>query len=193
MVRQRILHTGKLCLLTLQFSKLEIDALDDRERLFDVVDTIVQQNREISHRLQSLESIYAQHFKLGTANTDDDTLTIRPRGMSPTTNGKGPRVGEVSLLANPLTRDFEIVLCKSPVYTRLDEGNEVDRSCKCSTIITTESSILSMISLNDISITSVFRLPITLREISVDRDDSSLGMAPSVPRVYQAAPRDPIK
>jgi len=152
------------------YSKSDIDALDDRDKLFDVVDTIVQQNQEISQRLHSLETIFGDHFTPDSTSIDDDGLTIRRQGVSSRLvtdsqilAGEGESSSSFSSFG---ARKFEIVLSRSPVYTRVDEGNEVDRSCRGSTVMTSELSVLSTISLNDISIIAVFRLPITLMGIS---------------------------
>jgi hypothetical protein len=62
--------------------------------------------------------------------------------------------------------DFEVVLEESRVYTRVDSNNESDASFTSSTVRTNAWSMLSGISLNDISIIAVFRLPITLDDIN---------------------------
>jgi len=169
MVRQSPLRDSSVLMPPTCYSKSDIDALDDRDKPFDVVDTIVQQNQEISRRLQCLETIFGDHFRPDSASINDDALTIRPQRATSTPGtdsqllaGEGESSSSLSLFG---AREFEIVLSKSPVYTRVDDGHEVDRSCRGSTVVTSELSVLSTFSLNDISIISVFRLPITLMDI----------------------------
>ncbi|KAK0617556.1 hypothetical protein B0T14DRAFT_569047 [Immersiella caudata] len=151
--------------------KSDTHALNDCDRPFEVIKTIVEQNEGLSRPLQSLGSTYTDYFQPDSANTDDDALTIHPQRCTTSTipelSHLAPKKRN-SFSAIPIRHEIENRLSKSQVCSRLKEPDSVDHSCRGSTIITAaaRSSILSMVSLNNMSITAVFRLPIRLRDVS---------------------------
>ncbi|KAM7198889.1 Ras family domain containing protein [Naviculisporaceae sp. PSN 640] len=91
------------------------------------------------------------------------TMTMPAPGA---TSGSGSSANDTPWLAsgasNLTSREFEMVLEQSRVYSRTT-GNDSDISLSSSTV---RSHAWTMLSLNDISIVSVFRLPVTLADIT---------------------------
>lgn len=90
---------------------------------------------------------------------DGSSSSSLPTSQAPSS---GPETSLSESCASSVSRrDFEITLEESRVYTRT-EFNDSDMSFTSSAI---RSHAWSMLSLNDISIVAVFRLPITLADI----------------------------
>ncbi|KAK0630431.1 hypothetical protein B0T17DRAFT_220633 [Bombardia bombarda] len=179
------LEAQKSC-LTLMVSVLrcqsDIEAVRDRDRLQDTLDMVLQQNESLASRLESLETSLAGDDDRSVRFLDnssafdllDDadsasiqsTLT-RPRGS------KGRTAGS-SLMG--FARPFEATLMSSWVYGRVRPTNECDNMSVSSYTLRSKSwSMLSGLSLNDISAIAVFRLPMTINDISRISPDSTFG------------------
>lgn len=87
------------------------------------------------------------------------------RSMTSLTFSRGrPSTSMSSRQVNFVRWDFELALQRSRVYSR-SYSNQCDVSFTTSTAPTNAWSMLSGLSLNDISVVSAFRLPITLNDM----------------------------
>lgn len=144
-----------------------MEALASRDKLNAAVEQILQRDEEFAERMRQIdgemdlmitdrsvrfhdsESIAVSHrlsMAAGPSRNRDSVVSLR--GWQPTT------------LEN--RREFEAILEQSRVYTRTS-SNEVDGASLASSNV--RSHAWSMLSLNDISIIAVFRLPVTLDDI----------------------------
>ncbi|RSL42666.1 hypothetical protein CEP54_015397 [Fusarium duplospermum] len=171
-------------------SKSELEARTSHSTLLSKVDEVLQQNETLAHRLQRLEGNLMSDSR-SVKFFDDASSIISKRlsflsvrsldsaSSSPTTptslesqKRQSITITSPSIVAR---NDFELALERSRVYNRT-QLNESDISFTSSTAPTNAWSMLSGLSLNDISIVSAFRLPITLDDIDLLAPGSTFSM-----------------
>ncbi|KAK0656007.1 amidase signature domain-containing protein [Cercophora newfieldiana] len=172
------LETQRSCLnlmLSVLKCRSDIEAWQDRDRLQDTLEQVLRQNENLVARLETIEASIAGEER-STRFLDEDadsvvesaiTITETPtiRSNRPGAKIRLPKMPlpHASLLAR--RHEFEALLESSWVYRRV-RTDECDRSISSYTFRTGAWSILSELSLNDISIISVFRLPVTLDDVN---------------------------
>ncbi|KAM5350063.1 hypothetical protein ACJ41O_006568 [Fusarium nematophilum] len=142
-------------MVTVLHCQTEMEALQGRDRLNAAVDLILQRDQGFAARLQRLEDPFEGQDRSIRFFDNESITSHRTSTMS---NNTPPISSEPGSLAR---REFEEVLEQSRVYTR-SEFNNSEVSFTSSTAL---SHAWSMLSLNDISIVAVFRLPVTLDDI----------------------------
>lgn len=147
------------------------------------MDAILQRDQYLAARIEQVE-ITLEEETNSIRFLDDESIVESRRAsvIQPSSVGNDtsdPTATEIDVIAldtlpiNP--QDFETFLKSSRVYTRANP-NEVDMiSVRGSTVQTSTSSTLSRFSLNHMSIVSVFRLPITLDDITKIGSDLTFG------------------
>lgn len=161
------------------------------------MDDVIAQNQALAHRLQDLED----KFDLRTPSIkvlDDRASTIITRRFSKqslssvassTLDSARRHSAAVASRFSVVSRsDFEFALEKSRVYTRT-QARLSDISFTSSTAPTNTWSMLSGLSLNDISIVSAFRLPLTAEDIQRFAPGSTLS---AVTNNQPASPEWPL-
>ncbi|KAJ3548480.1 hypothetical protein NM208_g989 [Fusarium decemcellulare] len=141
-------------------SQTEMEALQGRDRLNAAVDLILQRDQDFAARLQRLEDPFEGQPRSIRFFDNESRATAFPPNSSSSEPGSLVR------------REFEEILENSRVYSR-SESNESDKSFTSSAVL---SHAWSMLSLNDISIVAVFRLPITLDDIESFGPGLTFGM-----------------
>ncbi|KAF5012780.1 hypothetical protein FDECE_1200 [Fusarium decemcellulare] len=188
-------------------SKSDTEALNSHDRLLPKVDEILQQNEALAQGLQRLEEKVIPDFR--SIKFLDDASSQVSRRLSFlsiksafSVSSEAPRRSSIAI-SNPsiITKsDFEVALEQSRVYSRT-QANESDVSFTTSTAPTNAWTMLSGMSLNDISIISAFRLPITLDDIDLVAPGSTFSVllteqltAPiAVPVAQKAEPNQQIQ
>ncbi|KAK3349685.1 hypothetical protein B0T25DRAFT_548707 [Lasiosphaeria hispida] len=157
------LESQKSC-IALMISVLQcqtwVDALKDSSRLDEAVDTMLRDDGDLAARIALSER--GLEAETQSIILQDSRSTLRP--------AKYPESSSISLVEDsecepPRLGDFECLLETSRPYRRA-EPNEVDMMSTRGSTIRTVFSTLSFITMNDISIIAVYRLPITLNEIT---------------------------
>ncbi|RSL61344.1 hypothetical protein CEP53_005147 [Fusarium sp. AF-6] len=158
-------------------SKSELEARTSHSTLLSKVDEVLQQNEALAHRLQRLEGNLMSDSR-SVKFFDDASSIISKRlsflsvrsldSSSSSTFSESQKRQSVTITSPSIVarNDFELALESSRVYNRT-QLNESDISFTSSTAPTHAWSMLSGLSLNDISIVSAFRLPITLDDIDL--------------------------
>ncbi|KAI8652444.1 hypothetical protein NCS57_01308400 [Fusarium keratoplasticum] len=158
-------------------SKSELEARTSHTTLLSKVDEVLQQNEALAHRLQRLEGNLMSDSR--SVKFFDDASSIISRRLSflsvRSVDSSSSSISSASQKRQSITitspsivarNDFELALERSRVYNRT-QLNESDVSFTSSTAPSAAWSMLSGLSLNDISIISAFRLPITLDDIDL--------------------------
>ena len=128
-----------------------------------------QQNNQLMARLMRIEAVY--NDDAGSVKFfDDDQPDFQQPYTTRSWNGSTLLRGFSANLANRSIRphsqsSFELALEKSRVYLRT-ESNKMDSSFTSSVARSNAWTMLSGLSLNAISVASVFALPLTLRDIN---------------------------
>lgn len=131
---------------------------------------VMDQNQALARRLEE----HGLSFGGDDASIrffDDDQSFTQARDPSSASPSLLPRILEESVSLEAAInseispREFEITLHRTRVYTRV-QSNESDVSFASSAVRTNAWSMLSGVSLNDISVISVIALPISLEEIN---------------------------
>ncbi|KAK7222706.1 hypothetical protein V2G26_010709 [Clonostachys chloroleuca] len=160
---QRLKESLKL-MLTIVECDTNIEAHENRERLQELVETVLNENQVLRSKLSLLEDRFdARSTFTGDADESSETATIRHSdGATPFRDSARPLN-----ISNRISFAFENILQQSWVYKR-NERNDCDQS-----FITTTTdarsrtwSIFSGISMANISILSVIAMPITLIDIN---------------------------
>jgi hypothetical protein len=124
--------------------------------------------------LRRLEQFHSSHFENASIRFFDDGESTFQRREPPAhipgssnniralESSKKSSEGSAGEVISP--RDFETVLEKTRVYARV-QSNDCDISFTSSAIRNTAWSMLSGLSLNDISVISVLALPLSLEEV----------------------------
>lgn len=139
------------------------------------VDEVLQQNRNLAELLKLLDSeaswdTRSVKFKdtssLRTRRTIYDQVNRPVSVSSASAISRRPQSLAGSMVMTLSKWNFELILFQSRVYNRT-EGREIDRfSFTTSTAPTNGWSMLSGLSIGDISTVSAFRLPITLKDVN---------------------------
>ncbi|KAK3305598.1 ras family-domain-containing protein [Chaetomium strumarium] len=165
--------TSLSLMVTVLFCRSEVEAMRSRERLIIVIERILERDPEFAAHIRGLENSSTVEDRSVRFDDNDSiaTSTIRPVKPFPASDLRMlPRpsvLGELEIPSESKvsveTRfEFEAALWKSRPYLGM-ESNELDGSV---TDLTLRSHAWSSLSLNDISVISVFRLPITLDDIN---------------------------
>ncbi|KAI8712442.1 hypothetical protein NCS52_01342400 [Fusarium sp. LHS14.1] len=157
-------------------SKSELEARTSHTTLLSKVDEVLQQNEALAHRLQRLEGNLSDSRSVKFFDDASSIISKRLSFLSVrSVDSSSSSVSSTSQKRQSITitspsivarNDFELALERSRVYNRT-QLNESDISFTSSTAPTAAWSMLSGLSLNDISIVSAFRLPITLDDIDL--------------------------
>jgi len=127
---------------------------------------IMDQNRQLKSRLQRLESIVdpeSQSVKFFDSESCVQEIK-RPLAQDfPSSDAQVTLSTDTTVEDPPPHTNFELELNISKVYLRVAQNDESDKSAISSV---TRSHAWTTLSLNQFSIISVFRLPITLDDIS---------------------------
>ncbi|KAM6510059.1 hypothetical protein FALCPG4_017688 [Fusarium falciforme] len=167
-------------------SKSELEARTSHTTLLSKVDEVLQQNEALAHRLQRLEGNLLSDSR--SVKFFDDASSIISKRLSflsvRSVDSSSSSISSASQKRQSITitspsivarNDFELALERSRVYNRT-QLNESDVSFTSSTAPSAAWSMLSGLSLNDISIVSAFRLPITLDDIDLLAPGSTFSM-----------------
>lgn len=150
----------------------------DQIELQAVIDRILQQDDDLRMRLESQEEVHekdssVRFFDVNSTIGGSRRSTIIVARDSHYSHAQ-PDLGQIITTgqrpskADPVSRfswDFETTLEKSHVYGRITSGREIDVSVAASSCRESAWSRLSQFTLDDISVVSLYRLPITLDEI----------------------------
>ncbi|KAL3295143.1 cdc42-like protein [Colletotrichum asianum] len=132
------------------------------------MEEIIEQNTTLGQHLQLMED--RSHLDARSVKFMDDTMSMISsrrsiRSMASTAFPRArPSTSMSSRQVSVERWDLEIALQRSRVYNR-SQSNQCDMSYTTSTAPTNAWSMLSGISLNDVSVVSAYRLPITLNHI----------------------------
>lgn len=156
-------------------SESDFEARRCLNTLQDTVQKVVDQNQALLRRLEEHD------FYRGAEDTsvrffDNDQSVIQAQGAFSHGPGSSNPPLVLPKLKDPIPleaafdsaispRDFEITLEQTRVYMRV-QSNDSDVSFTSSAVRSNAWSILSGLSLNDISVMSVIALPISLKEIN---------------------------
>ncbi|KAJ9149383.1 hypothetical protein NKR23_g4304 [Pleurostoma richardsiae] len=165
------LESQRSC-LTLMMSILrcrsDLEALRDRDRLQETLENVLGQNVDLTTRLEKLETVLNDEERLVRLTGTESVMSRKTITTGSTTVLDTPNRENSSQQTprSPLdSRDFEVLLEASWVYRRV-RSDECDKSISSYTMQSSGWSVLSTLSLNDISIVSVFRIPVTVDDIS---------------------------
>jgi hypothetical protein len=153
-------------------SKSQSDAAEASARLADLVGQMLEQNRQLAKRVRSLEYARSSADSL-RENPGDDTLTVVPNDLGEHSDGRAlsQMLEDSESTEDPDTAqhpafavEIETSLQSSRVYRRAQHPHV--RTVVLLDEQTIGSSLLSEISLSEISNISVFALPISISDIS---------------------------
>ena len=141
----------------------------------DTLQKVLDHNQAILQRLEEYD-LYRGAEDTSIKFLDDDQSTIQPQGASVHGHAPSSSAAIDPMLENSVRRettfnyaippqDFEITLEQTRVYMRVQSNNS-DISFTSSAVRTNAWSMLSGLSLNDVSVISVIALPISLEEIN---------------------------
>ncbi|KAK7220064.1 hypothetical protein V2G26_008067 [Clonostachys chloroleuca] len=151
-------------------SESDINARECQNRLLLKVDEILKQNEALVERLQPRPGTFnagvpSVKFLDGSASfMSERRVSIQSvRSVVGLALSTARRQSTIAIPRFSIASHFEAALAKSRVYTRAI--SEEDMSFTTSTAPTNAWSMLSGLSLNDISVVSAFRLPLNLDDI----------------------------
>ena len=133
-------------------------------RLCDRVEQVLADNQDMSRRLRNMDDKPQSSYSLGTG-PGDDASTTSSRTFTPPPQGLPPNNLPRSVQRNNFGFAFEGDLLASRVY-RKPLFSDSRSSLVTSAARTTASSVLSALSLTDVSYISVLAVPICAGEIS---------------------------
>ncbi|KAI9172652.1 hypothetical protein HJFPF1_02161 [Paramyrothecium foliicola] len=149
----------------------DADAVNYQNRLLTKLDRVLQQNEFLMQRLQRLEKKMSLETRSAGIVNDPLPLTRHSSKTSIYTASaislaarKRPK-SAVSRVSARTRGGFELVLQDSRAYNR-NESRDSDASFTTSTAPSNSWSMLSGMSLNDVSVISVYRLPLCLEYLS---------------------------
>ncbi|KAF4851774.1 hypothetical protein CGCSCA4_v003242 [Colletotrichum siamense] len=144
------------------------EALRCYDEMLVKMEEVLEQNRTLGKHLRLMED--RGSLDVRSVKFMDDAMSIMSsrRSLRSMTSLPFSRARPPSSLSSRQVDfarwDFEIALQRSRVYSR-SHSNQCDVSYTTSTAPTNAWSMLSGLSLNDISVVSAFRLPITLNDV----------------------------
>lgn len=133
-------------------------------RLCDRVEQVLADNQDMSRRLRNMDDKPQSSYSLGTG-PGDDASTTSSRTFTPPPQGLPPNNLPESVQRNNFGFAFEEDLLASRVY-RKPLFSDSRSSLVTSAARTTASSVLSALSLTDVSNISILAVPICAGEIS---------------------------
>ncbi|KAI9756960.1 MAG: hypothetical protein M1815_002526 [Lichina confinis] len=138
-------------------------AIDSRKELESMMKQVLEQNGDMRKRLAQLERTYGAAMA-SLRHLDDESSTIRPyTGKVDATEQPNPSSLEGGVMDFPIRREFKVDLEAPRAYQRTT-NNACDVSLATSAVETHAWSVLSGLSLADISIISVIALPLSSQE-----------------------------
>ena len=188
------------CTIDIATSESEFEAQQYLHAIENKFQLVVQQNEAILRRFEQ----YNLHLEAEDASIRflcDDVSTIRDRRNTLHENhGSGPPspgqiVSEDSTLAQAAafnahsSQDFESALKMTRVYRRV-RASECDISFRSSAVRSHAWSVLSDLSIGDISVISVLALPISLEEINNIAPHLTFASILSYPGTYDTREAD---
>ncbi|KAF3811892.1 hypothetical protein GCG54_00003641 [Colletotrichum gloeosporioides] len=150
------------------FRHSNAEALRCYDEMLVKMEQVLEQNRTLGQHLRLMED--RGPLDVRSVKFMDDAMSIMSsrrslRSMTSLPFSRARPSSSMSSRQVDFARwDFEIALQRSRVYSR-SHSNQCDVSYTTSTAPTNAWSMLSGLSLNDISVVSAFRLPITLNDI----------------------------
>ncbi|KAK4444564.1 P-loop containing nucleoside triphosphate hydrolase protein [Podospora aff. communis PSN243] len=139
-----------------------LEAIESRDKLCNAVELILQRDEEFAARMRQIDlhSVDDRSVRF----YEDSVLDSRRVSVYTTLAGmsRGSTSGPSAQQLTSRLREFETVLETSRVYART-QSNDSDISVTSSAV---RSHAWSHLSLNNISVISVFRLPVTLDDIA---------------------------
>lgn len=176
-----------------------MQALQDRDKLTSTLDEMLRGNKELTARMDNLAASFEEDAKSvrflnhEVVEDSESIVTVKHITAGKNISHKDAAVTEVdqSNIQSQMLREFEALLLSSRVYTR-HEANDCDTiSIRGSTILSNTGSVLSWISLNHVSIIAVFRLPITLDDITSIAPGLTFAKLISLPTLQNEATAPP--
>ncbi|KAK7438671.1 hypothetical protein Landi51_11519 [Colletotrichum acutatum] len=159
-------------MVTILNSETQEEAIRSQATMLAKVDEILEQNRTLAENLKLLDSEASWDTRSVKFMDDASSIMSRPGSTqsvicgSPSSVFRRPQPLDGSPITTLSRRNFELDLGQSRVYKRTQD-RETDRSSfTTSNAPTSAWSMLSGLSISDISILSAFRLPITLKEMN---------------------------
>ncbi|KAK1497758.1 hypothetical protein CABS01_10736 [Colletotrichum abscissum] len=159
-------------MITILNSETQEEGIRSQATMLAKVDEILEQNRTLAEHLKLLDSEASWDTRSVKFMNDASSIMSRTgstQGViyrSPSSVLQRPQPLDGSTIMTLSRRNFELDLGQSRVYKRTQD-RETDRSSfTTSNAPTSAWSMLSGLSIGDISIVSAFRLPITLKEIN---------------------------
>jgi hypothetical protein len=163
-----------------------MEALEGRDKLNAAVEQILQRDEEFAERLRDVDDTIWVAETRSVRFYDNESTVELPSQPTMTAPGPGRRPvsqDRRSSLSFTGRREFEAILEQSRVYSRSASNESEDLSMASSAV---RSHAWSMLSLNDISIIAIFRLPVTLDDID------SLGPGLTFASVFQEHAEEPV-
>ncbi|KAK1721441.1 uncharacterized protein BDZ83DRAFT_629754 [Colletotrichum acutatum] len=159
-------------MVTILNSETQEEAIRSQATMLAKVDEILEQNRTLAENLKLLDSEASWDTRSVKFMDDASSIMSRPGSTqsvicgSPSSVFRRPQPLDGSPITTLSRRNFELDLGQSRVYKRTQD-RETDRSSfTTSNAPTSAWSMLSGLSISNISILSAFRLPITLKEMN---------------------------
>ncbi|KAK4450258.1 hypothetical protein QBC34DRAFT_403159 [Podospora aff. communis PSN243] len=154
-----------------------LEAQASRDELHVKMNALQQQNNELMTRLMRMEAVYNDDAGSVKFLDDDQSSTFSretPRIWTGSSLLRGFTAGIAARSGRPLSQSsFEMALGRSRVYLRTG-ANRMDGSFTSSITRSNAWTMLSGLSLNAISVVSVFALPLTLRDINAIGPDLTM-------------------
>jgi hypothetical protein len=143
-----------------------MEALEGRNKLNAAVEQILERDEEFAERMRNVDdTIWVAETRSVRFYDNDSTIELAAQPtMTALGSGRRP-VSQDWRASRTFTdrREFEAILEQSRVYSRSASNESEDISMSSSAV---RSHAWSILSLNDISIIAVFRLPVTLNDIN---------------------------
>ncbi|KAK1658242.1 hypothetical protein BDP55DRAFT_734236 [Colletotrichum godetiae] len=159
-------------MVTILNSETQEEAVRSQATMLAKVDEILEQNRTLAEQLKLLDSETSWDTRSVKFMDNASSRLSRPVSTQSAVYRpssavfRRPQSSEGSMNMTLSKRNFELDLGQSRVYKRTQD-RETDRSSfTTSNAPTSAWSMLSGLSIGDISIVSAFRLPLTLKEIN---------------------------
>ncbi len=159
-----------------------MEARQSQDELRERVAQLSSQNKKLLHRLDRLQFVYSAEDRSVRFFEEADLATLRRQSTAVPSGPHRTSMASSSRDSFPVAgnrRDFEVILESSRVYSRNRSG-ELDAEIDSSAVRTGGWSMLSELTLNDISIYAVFRLPFTLEDMDESHEEQVGG--PLVPK-----------
>ncbi|KAF4457352.1 cell division control protein 42 [Fusarium austroafricanum] len=170
--------TSLSLMVTILQSKSQEDANNNHKTLLEKMEDVIEQNADLAQRLEKLEGVLTSDSRSIKFLHDASSIVsekLSSKSFKRASMASLSRLASISqkrasiAISNPsivAKSEFEEELEQSRVYSRT-KLNESDVSFTSSSAPSNAWSMLSGTSLNDISVISAFRLPITANDIDL--------------------------